>query len=163
MNSINSEPIVLLVYGEGGHEAQMMRLATGLSASNHQKFIALTDSSKRHAWCDDYFLVNEVRGKHRSQWFGTVSNVLRIFKQLASIRKQHKVQALISTGPGLSVIAAVFVKILCGARIIHVETWSRFYSRSLTGRVMYWLADVFYIQNHKLASLYPKAVYSGRL
>ena len=163
MHSANSEPKVLLVYGKGGHEAQMIRLATGLSAVSPQNFIALTDSTERHTWCDDYFRVNEVRDKHHRQLFAPVMNAFRIIKLLANIRMQHKVKAVISTGPGVSFIAALFFKLFGGARIIHVETWSRFYSRSLTGRMMYRLADVFYIQNRELVSLYPKAVFSGRL
>lgn len=163
MHSVNSEPKVLLVYGKGGHEAQMIRLATGLSAVTPQNFIALTDSTKRHSWCNDYFLVNEVRDKHHRQWFTPVMNAFKIIKLLANIRKQHMVKTVISTGPGVSCIAALFFKLFGGAKIIHVETWSRFYSRSLTGRLMYRMADVFYIQNRELASLYPKAIFSGRL
>lgn len=163
MRLLNSKTKVLLVYGEGGHEAQMNRLATGLSVVSPQDFIALTDSYKHYDWCDNYFLVNEVRDKHRRQWFAPIFNISRIINQLFTIRRQFKVVTVISSGPGVSFVAALFFKLFGGARVIHVETWSRFYSRSLTGRMMYWIADIFYIQNRELASLYPKAIYSGRL
>lgn len=163
MRSANFDSNVLLVYGEGGHEAQMSRLIRGLSGVNPQNFIALTDSTKGQISCDEFFIVNEVRDKYSRQSFAPLINILFVIKLLVRIRNQYNVKVVISTGPGIGLIAAVFFKFLCGARVIHIETWSRFYSRSLTGRMMYQVADVFYIQNRELVGLYPKAVFSGRL
>ncbi|HAO9336376.1 TPA: polysaccharide biosynthesis protein, partial [Escherichia coli] len=50
-----------------------------------------------------------------------------------------------------------------GTKVIYIETWSRFTTYSLSGRIMYRLSNKFYIQNKSLLELYPKAIYSGRL
>ena len=42
-------------------------------------------------------------------------------------------------------------------------TWSRFETQSYAGKVMYRIADRFYIQNKSLLKFYPKAIYSGLL
>lgn len=163
MLSNGSEPSILLVYGEGGHEAQMDRLVRGLNGVCSKRFVALTDSKKRHDWCEVYFRVGEVRSKYRKGVSEILLNSLKIFWTLFKIRRKRAISVLISTGPGVSVAAALFFKLFGQVQIVHIETWSRFYSRSYTGRLMYKFADVFYIQNRELSYLYPKAIYSGRL
>jgi UDP-N-acetylglucosamine:LPS N-acetylglucosamine transferase len=79
------------------------------------------------------------------------------------INQKHSVKAVISTGPGISILTALFFKLFTKAKVIHVETWSRFYSKSLTGRILYRLSDFFFVQNEELLKLYPKAIYRGRL
>jgi len=46
---------------------------------------------------------------------------------------------------------------------VHVETWSRFETRSWTGRVMYRIADRFYVQNREQKRHYPHSIFGGLL
>ena len=52
---------------------------------------------------------------------------------------------------------------LVGASIAFVETGSRVTSPSLTGRIMYRLADLFFVQWPELRRVLPRAIYAGRL
>ena len=73
-----------------------------------------------------------------------------------------KDKVLISTGPGIAIIPAIAMRAKGGV-VIHVETWSRFTTKSATGRLMYLLAQHFLIQNTSLTRHYPTAIYAGRL
>lgn len=156
---------VLTCYGRGGHESQMDRLMTNLypHLSKNIEVFSVSDAIKKPCWSDEHFFINELRSKYRRNPFLVLSNVATSLKCLCSIRLRSDVKCVISTGPGISLIAAIFFKVFSGAKIIHLETWSRFYSYSFTGYLMYYISDEFYVQNCELISLYPKAKYSGRL
>ena len=71
-------------------------------------------------------------------------------------------------GPGTCVpigIAALIYKSLgvSTTRILYVETFARVYNLSLTGKIMYFVSDVFMVQWKDLTIKYPKARYRGRL
>jgi UDP-N-acetylglucosamine:LPS N-acetylglucosamine transferase len=69
---------------------------------------------------------------------------------------------VISTGPGLSVVPMLVLRLL-GVKIIFVETYCRFNTRSMTGRLMSKIAHRFLVQNKDQLVLYPNAEYCGRL
>ena len=50
-----------------------------------------------------------------------------------------------------------------GTRIIFVETGSRVTRLSLTGRIMYRIAHLFFVQWPQLQQQWPRARYEGRL
>ncbi len=71
-------------------------------------------------------------------------------------------KAIISAGPAIAVPVSVVGKLL-GVRIVFIESASRVNRLSLTGRMMYHWADLFFVQWPVLQKPYPKAVYAGRL
>ena len=159
---------ILLVYGSGGHNEQMKRIYTGLLANdkmNHFNFISMCDDDVKNILTEEVYTVSSVTDK-----FSYLLLVLKLPVKLLSIiqtshkvKNEHTITSVISTGPGISIIVSLFFKAFTNAKIIHVETWSRFYSKSLTGRFMYIIADKFFVQNEELLHLYPKAIYKGRL
>ncbi|WP_081652368.1 PssD/Cps14F family polysaccharide biosynthesis glycosyltransferase [Cyclobacterium qasimii] len=78
------------------------------------------------------------------------------------IKKKYDVLSVISTGPGLAIPFSFLFK-RGHSKIVFIETWSRFETQSYAGKVMYRLADKFYIQNKSQVKFYPKAIYSGLL
>jgi beta-1,4-N-acetylglucosaminyltransferase len=71
-------------------------------------------------------------------------------------------KAVLSAGAGIAVPISVFAR-LAGVKIIHVESASRVRSLSLTGKIMYRIAHLFFVQWEPLKDRYPKAIYAGRL
>jgi len=67
---------------------------------------------------------------------------------------------VISTGAGLAVPFILASKIL-GIKTVFIESCSRSKGLSLSGRVVYYLADDFYVQWPECLELYPKAQYRG--
>ncbi|WP_394157427.1 PssD/Cps14F family polysaccharide biosynthesis glycosyltransferase [Vibrio campbellii] len=161
--SISSNKKVLICFGEGGHAAQANRLVNHLlSKSGDIDFISISDVKKKPAWSKEHYVVSEVRDKY--SYLQTICNFSFIFffKIIRKISNDNNVECVISTGPGISVLVAFYFRAI-GVKVIHVETWSRFETKSFTGRVMYLLANKFYVQNKSLLKLYKNSIYSGRL
>ncbi|MCD9497745.1 PssD/Cps14F family polysaccharide biosynthesis glycosyltransferase [Photobacterium carnosum] len=154
---------ILFCYGSGGHKAQMERLGVGMNLINcKQVIVTLSDDVNKFDWSDKHYISGELRDKysHFNVFFN--KGPLSILYQLYLIKKEYKITSIVSTGPGVSLVASLFYKMF-NVKIVHIETWSRFKTKSLTGRIAYLIADKFYIQNESLKSCYPKAIYSGRL
>jgi UDP-N-acetylglucosamine:LPS N-acetylglucosamine transferase len=104
---------------------------------------------------------------HRARDYGD-NVILAAFKSLRLCWESFKVlraakpEAVISAGPGLAVPISVIAKIL-GKKVIYIESWSRVYKPSTSGRLVYRFADLFFVQWPELRDKYPKAIYRGRL
>lgn len=154
---------ILFCYGVGGHNTQMDRLISLLQPHlQGAKIISLSDRLEPPVWADEHYVCGELRSKHSHIDSFFSIGPLRIVKSIMKIRSEYSVHGVVSTGPGMCILAALFFKLL-GAKVVHVETWSRFKTKSLTGRIMYKLSDQFYVQNESLLGIYPKAIYSGLL
>lgn len=70
--------------------------------------------------------------------------------------------AVVSSGPSVAVPTCVLARLL-GRRVIFVETGSRVTRLSTTGRIMYHVAHLYFVQWPDLQGHYPRAVYAGRL
>ena len=155
--------MLILAYGVGGHKEQMRRFFSNLEVNFEDVYIsAFTDDSKSFDFIDDLVNIQELRSKTNRMKFFNLHSVFDMLKRFFLYKKKFENISLISTGPGHTVIIACLVRCF-GGRVVHIETWSRFYTKSLTGRLMYVIANKFYVQNEELLEIYPKAIYSGRL
>jgi beta-1,4-N-acetylglucosaminyltransferase len=160
---LEKKPVTLIIYGSGGHKEQMKRLLALMKTHAEFDFVSISDT-KDNFNSLKHFECNEPRDKF-SKWkapFQLLKNAFTTSKQCIQITRNYKVTGLVSTGPGMVILPALIFKLL-GKKVIFLESWSRFYSRSLTGKVMYRIADTFFVQNEDLLALYPNAIYSGRL
>ncbi|NQZ10126.1 MAG: hypothetical protein HRT35_23500 [Algicola sp.] len=158
---------LLLIYGTGGHEVQMRRLMglTGEQWDQDIHKVAIHEPGAQLIEGISYgFELTALRTKQRSWRSGLQSVVCVVCSVFVLWRviRQFDVRCAITTGPGIAIPIALMLRLL-GKKIIHVETWSRFCSKSLTGRFMYHLATTFYFQNQSLQRFYPKGIWSGRL
>jgi len=85
-------------------------------------------------------------------------NLLEAWK----ILRKERPRVILSTGAGPVVPFALVGKLL-GVKTIFVETFTRVTKPSLTGRIMYRLADRFFYQWKPLESYFPKGIYGGPL
>jgi UDP-N-acetylglucosamine:LPS N-acetylglucosamine transferase len=76
------------------------------------------------------------------------------------ILREERPDVILSAGASPAVPFAIVGRLL-GSRCIFVETLSRITAPSLTGRIMYWLADRFFYQTPTLAGYFPKGEYGG--
>lgn len=81
---------------------------------------------------------------------------LRAFR----ILKNEKPDCVITTGALIAFPFCVFAK-LSGKKVVYIESFARINSRSLTGRLVYPIADLFLVQWESMLALYPKAKYVG--
>ncbi|BDM62833.1 hypothetical protein NFHSH190041_02850 [Shewanella sp. NFH-SH190041] len=157
------QQVILLSYGQGGHATQMHRLVNILiNDLNKYKIVTISDEKNNPQYSYKHFITKEVRKKNSHLQIFTNLGPLFIFYKLLKINSSFNVKAVITTGPGISLLTSIIFKIK-GVKIIHVATWSRFNTKSITDKYMYYIADKFYIQNIELLKIYPKAIFAGRL
>ncbi len=154
---------ILFVYGVGGHKEQMKRLINLLELNEYNK-IALIEKNGKLDFFNKCYEIPPARDKYSN--FKTLITLpyfifYSIFITLKIIIKTNT-KLIISTGPGLVFIPSIIFK-LFGKKVIFIETWSRFNTKSLTGKIMYKISNIFYVQNKELLKYYPNAIYSGRL
>ena len=85
---------------------------------------------------------------------------IKLFKSASKVIKVEKPDFIITTGALIAFPFCVFAKIR-GIKVIYIESFARVNNRSLTGRLVYQLADLFLVQWEPLLKLYPKAKYVG--
>lgn len=157
---------VLLIYGEGGHRAQMARLHSRVSpylAAGNFESVGLCDSNDTIIGFTNYSQ-SRLRDKHSHirTLLSLPRSLLGSVKVLLQILTRYRIAGVISTGPGIAILPSLILKII-GVKIVFIETWCRFETTSWTGRIMYRIADRFYIQNPSLQEHYPRAIYGGLL
>lgn len=161
--SNNNQNTVVFCYGEGGHCAQANRLARLLiPLLPENRVVTISDVTSKPDWSHEHYEINELRSKHSHLDTITSNSFIKIIKVISKVAKKENIKTVISTGPGMCLIAGTYFK-LRGAKVIHIETWSRISTASLTGRFMYRIADKFYVQHESLQKVYPNAIYAGIL
>lgn len=73
-----------------------------------------------------------------------------------------KPDVVVSTGAGISVYFCYLAK-LFRRKIIFIETYAAIRGKSGAGRIIYPIADRFYVQWENMKQFYPKSIYKGTL
>lgn len=89
-------------------------------------------------------------------WIRFVLNLPKTFNVLF----QERPDIVISTGASIAVNFAIVAKVL-GIKFLFVESISRSDELSLSGKIIYPIADEFYVQWPKLTTKYPRAIFKG--
>lgn len=158
---------VILIYGTGGHYEQMNRFIEGAKKKTDKyEFISICVKSLQAPLTPVYYYARSPFKPEKHSFVKSFLGLPLFFVSLLRTSLQivvnHKFSYVVSTGPGLSILYCLFFKLL-GKKIVHLETWSRFKTKSNTGRWMYYIADHFFVQNKSLKKIYPKSIYAGRL
>jgi beta-1,4-N-acetylglucosaminyltransferase len=96
--------------------------------------------------------------KHSERDWLFVFNLWEAWK----ILRKEKPDLILSTGAGPAVPFAIVGKVLSVPNIF-IETFTRVSKPSLSGRIMYRLADRFFYQWRSLEKFFPDGVYAGPL
>jgi UDP-N-acetylglucosamine:LPS N-acetylglucosamine transferase len=155
---------LLIVLGEGGHTTEMLNLVDLLGNKYNYYYIVSKEdnlSTDRIKIKGKIFRLNRPRGK-KTNIFSSFYNTIMVGIKSIAILKHIMPTAIISTGPAIIVPVAIIGKFL-NVKVIFIETGSRVNTASLTGKIMYHFADLFFIQWPILKHKFPKAIYAGRL
>lgn len=155
---------LLIVFGQGGHSKEMVKLMDLLGSDYEYAYIMVDGDNLTESMLtiqNPIFRVVSPRGKEH-RLLPDIWKTLKCMCQALKPIYRFRPKAMLSTGPGVAVPVALACKLM-GVKLIFVETGSRVTSLSLTGRIMYRLADMFLVQWEPLLEKYPRAVYAGRL
>lgn len=154
---------VLVVLSDGGHTAQMVRLLELLGpVYDYQYMMAVDDriSEGKIPWKGCVYRVRIPLGKYKRN--RGIWRVLRSIWDQTVVYLRVRPGAILSNGSSIAIPVSVLGRVF-GAKIIHVETRARVYTMSSTGKFMYHIAHLFFVQWEPLHKKYPRSLYAGRL
>ncbi|XP_069823834.1 UDP-N-acetylglucosamine transferase subunit ALG14 [Dendropsophus ebraccatus] len=178
---------LLVVAGSGGHTTEVLRLLSALSTSYYpvhyvlaetdrmseekiRTFEASKDKTSADAGeCHQYTIQRIPRSREvRQSWSSSLLSTLRSCAYSLPVTYRLMPDVILCNGPG-TCIPICFSAILLGILgikkilIIYVESICRVESLSLSGKILYYVADHFIVQWPLLKDKYPNSVYLGRI
>ncbi|WP_281658672.1 PssD/Cps14F family polysaccharide biosynthesis glycosyltransferase [Halobacillus sp. Cin3] len=155
---MNKNKKIGLVSSSGGHLEQLKQLIPMLQEED--VFIVTEWNKTTKGLSSDYkthFLVQQER-KNITFILNLLKNTIRSLR----ILRREQPEVIISTGAGATIPFLVIGKVM-GSRVIFIESFAKISSPTLTGRIIYHIADQFYIQWPSMEKFYPKALYRGKI
>lgn len=150
---------VLFVASTGGHLNELMQLKKMFSKYD---FNLITEKTKSNLYLKEkyknkvYFLVYGTKDHMLSYPFKLLFNC---FKSIYLYIKIHP-DYIVTTGVHTAGPICYLGKIL-GTKIIYIETFANMNTKTITGKLLYPIADEFIVQWESMLDVYPKATFGG--
>ncbi len=145
---------IALVCTRGGHLTETLELVEALKGF---EFFFVIPHSPRDV---------EVQGMAPVYFYRTIDAHLlpfiEVFFWSLKILLHEKPDIIISLGPEIAIPFFFWGKLL-GMRTLYIESWCRVDNLSLTGRILYFWADEFWVQWPELQKRYRRARYRGSI
>jgi len=154
-----SKKRVMFISSTGGHLTELMRLK---SMFDKYDYFIVTEKDK-----STKILSKKYKNKIGYLLFGTKDHMLTYpFKLLANcfislfyfIKFMPKY--IVTTGAHTAGPMCCLGKIF-GSKIIYIESFANIETKTVTGKIIYFFADLFIVQWEEMIKLYPKATYGG--
>lgn len=150
---------VVFISSTGGHLAELLQLKGMFEKYDYH---IITEKTKTNVLLKNkykdriHFL--EYGNKHNLPVYMVVLpiNIIKSVMLFLKIRPE----VIVTTGAHTCVPLCYFAKIF-GKKIIYIETFANKETKTLTGKIIYPIADLFIVQWEEMLKLYPKAVYGG--
>lgn len=146
---------VCFTSSSGGHFEQLLMLKDLFACYDSFLVTEQTKYNQTSAFVSTYFL----KQVNRSSIFFLFPLLYNVCVSIYILGKERP-QVVISTGVLATIPLCVFAKLL-GKKLIYIESFAKIHSATLTGKLMYRFADVFYVQWEEMLKVYPKAKYVG--
>lgn len=152
---------VLFISSTGGHLSELLQLKSLFS--KYDSYI-ITEKDKTNEGLKKeygeklYFLPYGTRSKPFTYIFKYLYLCLKTIVLFIKIRPKY----IVSTGTHTAVPMCYLGK-LFGCKIIFIETFANSKSKTLSGRMIYPIANLFIVQWKEMLKLYPKAIYGGSI
>ena len=153
----NEEPKVCFAASSGGHLDELMMLRPLMD--RYDSFLVTEKTAYRAAAGDirRYWLLQVNRRE-----YSCIPRLLVNGVRSLGILLAERPDVVISTG----VLATVPLCLLCkafGRKLVFIESYAKVKTPTLTGKLLYPLADRFYVQWPEMQECYPNALYVGRI
>lgn len=146
---------ICFVASSGGHLEEIYQLK---QISEKYKSFLVTEKTDfiGNIFCDKKYFVKQINRKQK--WF--IIDFIKLFVRALYIIQKERPTIIISTGALCSYPFCLLGKML-GAKVIYIESFARVVDASLTGKLVYKIADLFIVQWEEMKNIYPKAVVGG--
>lgn len=150
---------VMFISSTGGHLNEMMQLK---SLFDEYNYYIVTEKTKSNLSLKDKY-----KGKVSLLVYGTKDHMLvypfkllyNCFKSLFIYFKVHP-DYIVTTGAHTAGPMCCIGKIF-GSKIIYIESFANISTKTITGKLLYPIADMFIVQWQSMLKLYSNATYGG--
>ncbi len=149
---------VLFISSTGGHLNELLQLKKTMKKYDSYIITEKTKStmSLKNKYQDKiYYLVYGTKS-HFSYIYKFPYNAIKSFYYFLKIRPQ----VVVTTGAHTAVVMCYIAK-LFRKKVIYIETFANIHTKTMSGKLVYPIADMFIVQWKSMLKLYPKAVYGG--
>jgi len=150
---------VIFISSTGGHLNELLQLKPMFSK---YKSYLITEKTKTNENIDEknlqkvYYLLYGTRFNFIKYIFVAIYNIIKSIYLFIKIRPD----VIITTGAHTAVVMCYIGKIF-GKKIIYIETFANMHTKTLTGKLIYPIANLFVVQWESMLELYPKAIHGG--
>ncbi|WP_026528500.1 PssD/Cps14F family polysaccharide biosynthesis glycosyltransferase [Butyrivibrio sp. VCD2006] len=148
---------VAFVASSGGHLEEISKLK-GIE-KRYDCFLVTekSDFELKH-FCDRKYLLPKMDRKQLL----FLPKFIWLFIRTIKILAKEKPDYIITTGALIAYPFCVIGKMM-GIKVVYIESFARVYNPSLTGKLVYNLADLFMVQWEDMLERYPKAMLGGEM
>ncbi|KAJ1725634.1 UDP-N-acetylglucosamine transferase subunit [Coemansia erecta] len=177
-----TDKTLCIVLGSGGHTAEMARLLQGVDFDRYARRMYVVGDSDllsldqigsleaaRDHEAEHYTVCRIPRSRHVGQSFkSSIVSSLWTLLHVCRVMLQNSPDAVLCNGPANCVLVGIVALVprFWGIKhipVVYVESFARVTSLSLSGRIMYYVADRFVVQWPGLREKYPLAEYIPHL
>ena len=169
----------LVVLGSGGHTAEMLQLLGGMRLENYQPRVYVVAESDgmsvqkaegfeaQRNFQADIRKIPRARQVLQSYWTSILSTSLSLIHTVPLVFRVWP-DLVLCNGPGTCIpVCAVGYLIkflgLHDVKLVYIESICRVQALSLSGKLLYYLADHLVVQWPELKNKYPRSTYLGRI
>ncbi len=149
---------VLFIASTGGHLSELLALKNLIKETDYYLITEKTKSNM--ALKDEYqhvsYLVYGTKDHIYSYPFKLLFNTLKSFILYLYLRPNFIITTGAHTAGPMCVIGKIF-----NSKVIYIETMANIKTKTITGKLIYYIADLFIVQWESMLKLYPKAIYLG--
>lgn len=150
---------VLFIASTGGHLDELLQLQPLFKKYDYH---IITEKTKSTLYLKDKYknkvnyLVYGTKDHLLSYVFKLIYNIFKSIVLYIKIRPKY----IVSTGTHTAVPICYIGK-LFGSKIIFIETFANTKTKTLSGKLIYPIANIFIVQWEEMLKNYPKSVYGG--
>lgn len=150
---------ILFIASTGGHLVEMMQLK---DMFNRYDYHIITEKTKSNLKMKEKYkdkidyLVYGTKDFPLTYPFKLLYNCIKSFFLYIKIHPDYIITTGAHTAGPMSCIGKIF-----GSRVIYIETFANMSTKTITGKLLYPIADKFIVQWESMKELYPEAEYGG--
>lgn len=150
---------VLFISSTGGHLSELLQLK---SMFKNYDYYLITEKTKSNLYLKDKYknrvsyLVYGTKDHKLSYPFKLLYNCIKSFFLYFKVHPDYIITTGVHTAGPMCLIGKLF-----GSRIIYIETFANMTSKTITGKLLYPVADRFIVQWESMKDMYPNAVDGG--
>ena len=148
---------VIFISSTGGHLRELMKLQS-LFKEYDYFIVTEKDISTRYLEEEYKDRVSYLPYSTRSKAFKYIFIYFYVIIKSIILFSKLKPDVIISTGTHTAVPMFYLAKIF-GKKVIYIETYANRNKKTLTGKIVYPITDLFIVQCEEMKNLYPNAIY----